>query len=393
MSERPLQIAIVIGEESGDQLGAGLMDAIRRRRPRAGFVGIAGERMAARGLESFFPMGDIAVMGLASIVGHLPRIVRRGYQAVSAVLEARPDVLVVIDSPGFTHAVAKRVARRRPDLPIVNYVSPQVWAWRVGRVPRMGRYIDHVLALLPFEPELYGRLGGPACTYVGHPLIEKLDVLRPAAGERGSIGPGPVLLVLPGSRRTEIARLMEPFGQAVRLIAEARPGVEVLLPSVRHLQSEIERHAANWPIPPRIVIGEAEKFAAFRRAHAALAASGTVTLELGLSGVPMVVAYRVEPLLRFLKRFLRLHSIVLANLALGENAVPEFLDEAGSPEALAKATLSLLSETPARAAQLSALARLDEVMRVPVAPSDRAAEIVIEAAESGVRRSGRRQSS
>ena len=393
MGERSLRIAIVIGEESGDQLGAGLVDAIRRRRPQSDFVGIAGERMEARGLQSFFPMGDVAVMGLGAVVVHLPRIVRRGYEVVAAVLQAEPDVLVIIDSPGFTHAVARRVARRRPDLPIVNYVSPQVWAWRPKRVPRMGRYIDHVLALLPFEPELYQRLGGPACTYIGHPLIEKLDVLRPAPGERRPIGSGPVLLVLPGSRRTEIARLMEPFGETVHRILTARPDVEVLLPSVPHLRSEIERRAARWPVRPNVVVGEAEKFAAFRRAHAALAASGTVTLELGLSGVPMVVAYRVEPLLRFLKRFLKLHSIVLANLALGENAIPEFLDESGSPEALSKATLSLLSDTPERAAQLTALARLDHVMRVPEPPSDRAAEIVIEAAESGAggRDHGRRR--
>ena len=181
----------------------------------------------------------------------------------------------------------------------------------------------------------------------------------------------------------EAASLMQPFGEAVRRILAVRPDVEVLLPSVPHLRSEIEMRAALWPVLPTVVVGEAEKFAAFRRAHAALAASGTVTLELGLSGVPMVVAYRVEPLLRFLKRFLKLHSIVLANLALGENAIPEFLDERGSPEALSQAALGLLSDTPERAAQVTALARLDHVMRVPEPPSDRAAEIVIEAAEAG----------
>ena len=176
---------------------------------------------------------------------------------------------------------------------------------------------------------------------------------------------------------------MEPFGEAVRRIVEARPDVEVLLPSGPHLQADIEARAARWAVRPKIIVGEAEKFAAFRRAHAALAASGTVTLELGLSGVPMVVAYRVEPLLRVLKGFLKLPSIVLANLALGVNAIPEFLDEAGSPEVLSKATLSLLADTPARAAQIAALARLDDVMRVPVPPSDNAARIVIEAAEAG----------
>jgi lipid-A-disaccharide synthase len=385
MADRPLTIALVVGEESGDQLGAGLIDAIRRLRPDTRFLGIAGERMKARGMTSLFPIADIAVMGFASIVAHLPRIVRRGYQVVAALVAARPDALVIIDSPGFTHAVAKRVARRAPDLPIVNYVSPSVWAWNPGRAPRMRRYIDHVLALLPFEPQAHARLGGPLCTYVGHPLIERLTELRPAAGERAPISTNPLLLLLPGSRRTEIARLMEPFGEAARLIAEARPDVEMLLPAVPHLAEEIERRVASWSVRPKIVRGEAEKLAAFRRAHAALAASGTVTLELGLARVPTVVAYRVDPVARRLKRFLSVPSIVLTNLVLGEKAMPEFLDEASSPDVLARETLALLAEGPARQVQMDALARLDGAMILPGGgrPSDRAAEIVVEAAENG----------
>ena len=383
MAESSPRIAIVIGEESGDQLGAGLIDAVRRREPDAHFMGIAGERMQARGMSSIFPMADVAVMGFSSILRHLPKIVRRGYQTVAAVIEARPDVLVIIDSPGFTHGVAQRVARRNPDLPIVNYVSPQVWAWNLRRVPRMVRHVDHVLALLPFEPDLYARLGGPACTYVGHPLIEKLAALQPGSGERGGVADSPVLLVLPGSRNTEISRLMEPFGAAIARIVAHRPTVEVILPTVPHLRAEIERLVEGWAHRPRVVVGEAEKFAAFRRSHAALAASGTVTLELGLSGVPMVVAYRVEPLLRALKGFLKLPSIVLANLTLGENAVPEYLDEAGSPDVLASAVLPLLAETPARAAQVAALARLQERMAVPMPPSESAAAVVLAAARGG----------
>ncbi len=166
-------------------------------------------------MASLFPIADVAVMGIGSIVAHLPRIVRRVHQTVDAVLAAKPDVLVIIDSPELTHAVARRVARRRPELPIVDYVSPTVWAWRAYRARRMRRYVDHVLALLPFEPEAHRRLGGPPCTYVGHPLIERLAELRPAAGERAPLGERPLLVVLPGSRRTEIERLMTPFGEAV----------------------------------------------------------------------------------------------------------------------------------------------------------------------------------
>jgi lipid-A-disaccharide synthase len=390
MANAPLRLALVAGEESGDQLGAGLMAALLRKAPSAIFVGLGGERMAARGMQSFFPIEEVAVMGLGSVVRHLPRIFRRISETVERVLASRPDALVIIDSPELTHAVARRVAKRRPELPIVDYVSPSVWAWRPGRARSMRRYIDHVLALLPFEPEVHRRLGGPACTYVGHPLIERLSELVPAEGERPGLGSPPLLLVLPGSRHTEIARLIEPFGQALGLIAAARPDVEVLLPAVGHLRDEIETRVAGWPLRPRLLHGEAEKFSAFRRAHAALAASGTVTLELGLAGVPMVVAYRIDPVARLLKPFLRIPSIVLPNLILGENAVPEFLDADSSPDVLARETLALLLEGPARTAQSAALARLHSLMTLPGGerPSDRAAAIVLEAAENGA---GRRQ--
>jgi lipid-A-disaccharide synthase len=392
MAERPLRFALIVGEESGDQLGAGLIDSLRRMRPEATFVGLAGERMQARGMASLFPMSDVAVMGLGSVVAHLPRIIRRVHQTVDAVLAAEPDALVIIDSPDLTHAVAKRVARRRPNIPIIDYVSPTVWAWRAYRARRMMRYVDHVLALLPFEPEAYRRLGGPPCTYVGHPLTARLDELRPAAGERTPLGERPVLLVLPGSRRTEIDRLMRPFGEAVGRIAAARPDIEVLLPAVPHLADEIAARAATWPARPLIVLGEAEKFAAFRRAHVALAASGTVTLELGLAGVPMVVAYRVDPIARLLKPFLSVPSIVLANLALGENAVPEYLDGDGSPEVLAREMLALLSDTEKRRAQVAALARMTAMTALPEGahPSDKAAAIIVETAEYGTGRRAKR---
>ena len=385
MANQGPSVALVVGEETGDQLGAGLIDAIRRLRPAASFMGLAGERMKARGMDSIFPIGDVAVMGLGSIVAHLPRIVRRVHQTVDAVLEAKPYVLVIIDSPDLTHAVAKRVVRKRPDLPIIDYVSPSVWAWRPGRARRMRRYVDHVLALLPFEPAAHARLGGPACTYVGHPLIERVDELTPAPGERKPLGERPVLLVLPGSRRTEISRLMPAFGEAVRQIAAERPDVEILLPAVSHLREEVGAHLDGWSVKPRLVNGEAEKFAAFRRAHAALAASGTVTLELGLAGVPVVVAYRVDAIARLLKPLLSVPSIVLTNLILEENAIPEFLDADATPEVLARETLALLADGNTRVAQLNALDRLKSKMALPSGerPSDKAAAIVLEAAENG----------
>ena len=247
------------------------MRALAARLPGGvGFDGIGGRAMEAEGLRSLFPMSDITAMGIAGVLAGLPRIVRRGLQVVGAVAAARPDILVVIDSPDFTHSVARLARRRIPDLPVVNYVSPSVWAWRPGRARRMRGYVDHVAALKPFEPEVHRRLGGPPCTYVGHPLVERLHLLRPAPGERPPISADPVtLLVLPGSRRSEVSRLMEPFGATVALLASAgeRP-FEVVIPAIPRLADDIGRRAASWSVVPKIVVGEQAKHAAFRRAGA-----------------------------------------------------------------------------------------------------------------------------
>jgi lipid-A-disaccharide synthase len=297
---------------------------------------------------------------------------------------ARPDVLVIIDSPGFTHAVASRVRRRLPDLPVIDYVSPSVWAWRPWRAKTMRGYIDHVLALLPFEPDAHRRLNGPACTYVGHPLIERLGDLRPSAAEREARhGLDPVLAVLPGSRRSEIERLMPIFGAALAQVRAQGHAFTVELPAVTRHRALIERLSAAWPVPPRLIDGEADKLATFRRARAALAASGTVTLELALAGVPMVVAYQVPKIEEVIvRRLIQVPTIVLPNLILGENAIPELIQAACTPERLAAALGPLLPEGPARAAQERALARLDATMRLPDGdePSRSAARIVLAAA-------------
>jgi lipid-A-disaccharide synthase len=385
MAERPVTIAFALGEQSGDSLAAGLMEAIRRQRPAARFVGLAGARMQAHGMDSLYPVSDLTAMGFVGVAAQLPRIVRRGHELIDALVAWRPDVLVIVDNPDFNHAIARRLARRAPDTAIVNYVSPSVWAWRPWRARRMARYVDHVLALLPFEPQVHARLGGPPCSYVGHPLIEEVDRLRAAPGERPPLSDSPVLLVLPGSRRSEVERLMEPFGRTVARLASEFRGLEVVLPAVPHLADDVRRLAARWPVAPRIVVGEADKLAAFRRAHAALAASGTVTLELALAGVPMVVAYRVEPLVRPFKFLLGAPSIVLANLVIGRKVIPEFLDAAASPKTLAENLQPLLADSPARARQLDAFARLDEQMRLDncETPSERAARIVLQVADSG----------
>ncbi len=380
MSE-PAHIWIVTGEESGDQLGAKLIQALRQRlgADRVRFSGVGGHAMEQEGVRSLFPIEDIAVMGITAVIGRLPTILDRIRRTADAVAAARPTGLIIIDSPDFTHRVAARVRRVLPGLPVVDYVSPSVWAWRPGRAKKMQAYVDHLLALLPFEPEAHRRLGGPPTTYVGHPLIERLSDLRPAPGERRPVGEGPAeLLVLPGSRRSEVSRLMAPFGDALRLLQERSSApFRVTVPAVEHLAAEIEERARAWPVAPELVRGEAAKWAAFRRAHAALAASGTVTLELGLSGVPMVVAYRVSRPEELLKYLITVPTIVLTNLILGENAIPEFIQHDCTPEKLAAALAPLLGDSPERIRQVAALRRLDGLMRIgDESPSERAARIV-----------------
>ena len=380
---RPLRIYLVAGEESGDQLGAELMRALRRARPDREFVffGLGGARMQREGLETLFPMEEISVMGILPVIAKLPGIVARAYRVIADIVARDPDALVIIDSPDFTQPIAKRVHRRAPQIPIVNYVSPSVWAWRPGRARKMRGYIDHVLALKPFEPAAHERLGGPPCSYVGHPLVERRDALQPAEGERRPLGDGPLeLLVLPGSRRSELRRLAEPFAGALARFREDWPGeINLILPAVAHLAPEITQITRDWPIVPQIVLGEEAKFAAFRRGQAALAASGTVTLELALSGVPMVVAYKVSRLEEQLKHLIKVDSIVLANLILGENVIPEFIQADCAPGPLADALRDIVIPGPARDAQLAGFARLDAAMDIGgEAPSDRAARLVLE---------------
>ncbi|MEA2992135.1 MAG: lipid-A-disaccharide synthase, partial [Alphaproteobacteria bacterium] len=292
----PLKIFIVAGEESGDRLGAPLMRALAARYDgRVNFTGVGGREMSKEGLVSLFPIDDLAIMGFAAIVRRVPLIVRRMRETVAAIITARPDVLVIIDSPDFTHRVARKVRAAMPSIPIVDYVSPSVWAWRPWRARSMRAYVDHILALLPFEPAVHTRLGGPPCSYVGHPLVESASALRPNAEEAARrFADPPVLLVLPGSRTGEVRRLLGIFARTIDLIRRRYGPLEIAIPTVPHLLATIREATAAWPVPPRIVIDAEEKHAAFRKARAALTKSGTVTLELAVAGVPMVAAYKVS---------------------------------------------------------------------------------------------------
>jgi lipid-A-disaccharide synthase len=382
---RTPRIFIVVGEHSGDQLGFKLMRALRETTGGAvSFAGVGGEAMAAEGLKSLFPLSDIAVMGFAPVIARLPTLLSRIRVAAEAIIADPPDGLVIIDSPDFTHRVARRVRRALPNLPIIDYVSPSVWAWRPGRAKTMLAYVDLVLALLPFEPAEYVKLAGPRCEYVGHPLIERVDQLRPDAtgAERRASSP-PLVVVMPGSRRAIVSRLIDDFGEALALLQRSVGPVELILPTVRHLEPLIRERTANWTPPPRIVVEEKDKFAGFRGARAALAASGTATLELALAGVPMIGAYKVSWIETPLKYVVRAPSILLPNLILGESAIPEILQDECTPQRLATTLAALVRDGAERTKQLTALSRLDALMRLDhgETPSRRAARLVLETIE------------
>jgi lipid-A-disaccharide synthase len=374
-------VCLIAAEESGDRLGAALMRALAVRTCGAvRLVGVGGHEMEAEGLRTLTPIKPVAFIGFGGLLRHLPTLVRSLYAAVSAIVASRPDVIVIIDSPDFTHRIARIVRARCPAIPIVNYVSPSVWAWRPSRAPVMRAYIDWVLALLPFEPAAMDRLGGPPCSYVGHPLIEQIHRLRadPQETKRRNTDP-PLLVVLPGSRAGEIRRLAPIFGQALTLLRERYGAFELVLPTVPHLATRVREATADWAVKPRIVVDRADRQAAFRSARAALAKSGTVTLELALAGVPMVTAYRVTYLeAAIMRRVAQVNTVILPNLVTGERFVPEFLQDACTPQNLADALFPLLSDTPERRRQTEVFARFDTIMEVGgIAPSERAAEIVL----------------
>ncbi|WP_075219289.1 lipid-A-disaccharide synthase [Acuticoccus yangtzensis] len=374
---RPLKIAIIAGEPSGDRLGGALMQALAARR-EIQWCGIGAEDMTAAGLTPIFAQEEVSVMGIDAIIRQLPRLLARIREAADAVIAFRPDVFVIVDSPEFTHRVAKRVRRALPDVPIVNYVSPTVWAWRPGRARAMRPYVDLVMALFPFEPAVHERLGGPRCVYVGHPLFERMRAIAPT---------GETLLVLPGSRRREIEDLMPVFGEALGRVAPPCP-VELL--AVPHLRARIAELAAAWPVPVTLRDG-GEKAAVFGRARAALAASGTVTMELAAARIPMVVAYKLDLVGRFVKwinplvRIVTAPSMVLANIVVGRNDIPAFLEDEVTAERLAAALGPLLVDgSPEREAQSRVFDAFTAAMSVDTSPADAAAGAVLEMVPQGL---------
>jgi len=388
----PLRLFLIAGEPSGDGLGSALMAGLRSEAGRpVAFDGIGGPGMAAQGLDSLFPMEELSVMGLAEVLPRYPALRRRMIETAQAVVAARPDALVTIDSPDFCLRVAARARAALPDLKVIHYVAPSVWAWRPGRAAKMARVVDHVLALLPFEPPLM-HAAGMGCDFVGHPIAATPPPDPAAAAafraEHGIAADAPVLLALPGSRRGEVTRLLPDFAQVLAGLAVAVSGLRVIVPTVAGVEGLVRTAAAGWPGAPVVVGAEArpqERRAAFAAGDVALAASGTVSLDLAAAGVPMAIAYRMNPLTEaVLRRMVRVDTVTLVNLVSETRAVPEFIGRDCRPPAIVATLAGLLRPGPARDAQLAAMRlTMERLGRGGPDPGLRAARAVLGALAGG----------
>jgi len=373
-------VFIVAGEYSGDNLGAVLMAAMKRLTgARVRFAGVGGPAMAREGLDSIFPMSDLAVMGLAEILPRARLLLRRLKMTVGAVRELQPDLVLTVDSPGFSLRLGERI--RGLGIPRVHYVAPQLWAWNSRRGRKLTRQVDHLLALFPFEPEFFAQYGVP-CRFVGHPIVEYgVDggdgkVFR----ERHAIpADATVVAILPGSRESEVRRLLPVFGDVVARLAGKRPDLVAVVCAVDSQAGGIARGTANWPVPVIVVSETAEKYDAFAACAAAVTKSGTITLELALAGVPMVVAHKVSGLTALIaRRLLHVSHVSMVNLLVGESLVPELLQEHCRARGIAAEIEKLLDEPAARKAQLSGFQRaVASLGGTTPPPSERAAQAVL----------------
>ena len=384
-----LRVWIIAGEPSGDRLGGALMAGLKTLSPDVRFEGVGGPEMSAQGLQSRFPMEELSVMGLTEVLPRLPGLLARVKECAEAVARAAPDVLITIDSPDFCLRVASRVKARLPDLKTVHYVAPSVWAWREQRAEKMARSIDHVLALLPFEPP-YMERAGMTCDFVGHPVTtEAIATPADIAAFRSSYGieNAPILLVLPGSRRSEVTRLAAPFGEALRRVCAQHSDLRVVVPTVASVASTVIDAVRNWPgkpivLDPRDVprdIAAHDKRAAFAAADTALAASGTVSLELAAADTAMVIAYDMNWISRqIIARKLKIDTVTLVNLVTQSRVIPEFLGAECKPASIADALLTLIDDPDARRTQanMAALA-MERLGRGGEAPGLRAARSVL----------------
>lgn len=385
MREGVLKLAVVAGEVSGDLLGADLVRALKTQFPgQVELFGVGGEQLTTEGLNSLFDYSELSIMGFTQVLKKLPQLISRIKETANAIIAYKPDALLIIDSPDFTHRVAKRVRKALPDLPVVNYVCPSVWAWKEYRATAMLSYVDHVLALLPFEPEAMQRLGGPATTFVGHRLSVDPDVLAvraqralrpvPAAGDTRTI------LLLPGSRSTETTRLMEPFQHAASAFVERNGPTRFVLPTVPRQEQRIRELAAAWPeaIRPEIGTDTAFKWRCFAEADAAIAASGTVILELALCHVPLVSVYKTDWIFTMLSKRVKTWTGALPNLIADYAVVPEYFNEVVRSGSMLRWAERLSSDTVQRRAMLEGFELVQKRLQTEIPPGEQGAAILLQ---------------
>ena len=384
---RALCIMLVAAEASGDALGAGLMRALRKRLGEGvRFVGVGGRRMEAEGLQSPFDISDLSILGWAEGLKAYPRVVKRADETAALAAREKPDAAVLIDSWGFTLRVAQRLRRQDPQLKLIKYVGPQVWASRPARAKTLAATVDHLLSILAFDAPYFER-EGLKVTPVGNPTLARdlsgadPDWLRETLGAALD---EPILLVLPGSRRSEIARLMAPFGEAAGLLKASHPKLHVVLALAETVAEEARAAARSWPVQPHFIEGEARRLDAMRGATVALACSGTVTTELAMAGCPMVVAYRISGLTYLLlKPAIKTRWVTLINIAAGREIAPEFIQARCTGSDLARALAQRLDDEALRRRQIAdqteALTKLGPLNGPD--PSERAADAVIDVVE------------
>jgi len=361
-------VYLIAGEASGDALGAGLMAALQARfRGEVRFTGVGGPQMAGEGLVSLFPMDELGVMGLTEILPRLINLIGRMFQTKADIRKRRPHVLVTIDSKGFTLRVAEAIKKQVPDLPIVHLVAPTVWAYKPERARAVAAYLDHLLCLFPFEPPFFEREGLPA-TFIGHPIATQAPGSGPAFRARQGLGANePVLLVLPGSRTGELDRLLPVFADVLGRVFAAGWTGRVVVPTLQSLEQRLKAAVAGWPGDPLIVTDLPDKRDAFACARAALAASGTVVLELGAAGVPAVVAYRMAPLTAVIaRRLIRVRHVGLINILLEDEVMPEFLQENCRADLIVPALTALLTDDDTHQAQCR---RFQDAMAMLMGPA------------------------
>ena len=377
-----MKLFLIAGEASGDALGAALMAGLKALAPGVAFHGVGGPKMEAEGLESLFPMEELSVMGIMEVLPKYRHLKRRIAETAARAAEVKPDALITIDSPDFCLRVARLVRQANPQQRTIHYVAPTVWAWRPGRAAKMAEVIDHVLALFPFEPP-YMEAAGMSCDFVGHPVVAE-----PRAGEAEAaafreahqIGPDqPLLLCLPGSRKGEVMRLAPRFEEAIARLRDREPSLRVAIPTVRGVAPLVRGFAARWKVVPLIIENSEEKRAAFAAADLALAASGTVSLELAANRVPMVIAHDFNRLTWWMiKRAALIDTATLVNIVSETRVVPEFLGPACQPGPIATALSRLLAGEADRDAQLNAMQiTMERLGQGDEAPGLRAARSVL----------------